>query len=169
MTSRNQLRYPRHEAAALPNLKVTSVAVLFGGDDGLVVGLTIQHDMMGDAPRAFDEIQSVIHTRPHGALIGRDNERLRKSATQATAQGEGVYRLNVGENVRIAIPQTGISQRPSFSRTSKKQRFPAGENPTRQKFQPDATGAGMEGAKRVAPSEPRMPGCADQGWLRSAT
>lgn len=32
-----------------------------------------------------------------------------QAATQATAQTEDVYRLNVGENVRIAIPQTGIS------------------------------------------------------------
>ncbi len=32
-----------------------------------------------------------------------------QATTQPTAQAEGVYRLNVGENVRIAIPQTGIS------------------------------------------------------------
>jgi len=32
-----------------------------------------------------------------------------QAATQATAQTEGVYRLDVGDNVRIAIPQTGIS------------------------------------------------------------
>jgi hypothetical protein len=32
-----------------------------------------------------------------------------QAATQPTAQTEDVYRLNVGENVRIAIPQTGIS------------------------------------------------------------
>jgi tetratricopeptide (TPR) repeat protein len=32
-----------------------------------------------------------------------------QAGTQPTAQTEDVYRLNVGENVRIAIPQTGIS------------------------------------------------------------
>jgi tetratricopeptide (TPR) repeat protein len=32
-----------------------------------------------------------------------------QAATQPTAQTEDVYRLNVGENVRIEIPQTGIS------------------------------------------------------------
>ena len=32
-----------------------------------------------------------------------------QAATQPTAQTEGVYRLEVGDNVRIAIPETGIS------------------------------------------------------------